>query len=101
VVPSKNELNELWFLVDYLINYQRLLEMDKSTKLQKMKRFLTDVSDRMTIGNPVSNLFLGIVETKLGSHTEGSRRKLLAKEYMNESKYWQTRFDSLNLTELL
>ena len=101
VVPSKNELNELWFLVDYLINYQRLIEMDEPVKLEKMKRFLTDVSDRMTIGNPVSNLFLGIVETKLGSVDEGARRKLLAGEYMNESKYWQTRFESLNLTELI
>ena len=100
-VPTKPELTELWLLVDYLINYERILETNDKVKLNKLQRFLTDVSDRMTIGNPISNLFLGIVETKLDSPMEGHRRKLLAKEYTNESKYWQTRFDSLSLTELL
>ena len=100
-VPTKSELTELWLLVDYLINYQRIIETNDRVKLKKLQRFLTDVSDRMTIGNPISNLFLGIVETKLGRNIEADRRKLLAKEYISESKYWQTRFDSLNLMELL
>jgi radical SAM superfamily enzyme YgiQ (UPF0313 family) len=100
-VPSKDELNELWFLVDYLINYQRLIQMSDIKKLKKLKRFLTDVSDRMTMGNPVSNLFLGIIEEKLGNHDEGIRRKILASDYVSDSKYWQTRFDVLDLTELL
>ncbi|MDP3921271.1 MAG: radical SAM protein [Candidatus Omnitrophota bacterium] len=100
VVPTKEELNDLWFLVDYDINYGKILNEQHPLKLEKMRRFLTDVSDRMTFGNPISNLFLGIIEAKLDNPAESKKRKLMAKDFFDKSEYWQQRFSVLGLEKL-
>ena len=61
-VPTQKELNDLWFLTDYEINYKPILKQENKDKLIKLEAFLTDVSDRMTRDNPLSNYFLSIVK---------------------------------------
>ena len=100
-VPTKSELTELWLLVDYEINYKRILGMKDPIKLQKIKSFLTDISDRMTFDNPLSNLFLGVAEDKLNNELDGEKRKILASNFLNQSDYWRKRFDVLGLNEML
>jgi radical SAM superfamily enzyme YgiQ (UPF0313 family) len=100
-VPSKPELSELWFLVDYEINYRRIFDINDETKLEKIKNFLVDISDRMTFGNPLSNLFVGIIEEKLGNTEEANDRKTAASKFVQESDYWKKRFDVLGLEEFL
>lgn len=99
VVPTKEELTDLWFLIDYEINYGKILFQEHPVKLEKMKKFLGDVSDRMTLANPLSNLFLAIVESKLGYTEEAKRRERMAQEFLNPSQYWQQRFQNLGLLD--
>ena len=101
VVPTKTQLNELWFVVDYLINYQRIISMEDKLKLQKMKLFLEDVSDRMTINNPISNLFLGMVDQKLGDSDSAATRINNSRIFVENSDYWQSRFDEMNLVKYI
>lgn len=97
VVPSREQLHDLWLLVDYWINYDPILRMDHPMKLKKKQCILTDVCDRMTRQNPLANLFLGIVEEKLNNKVAALRRFNLAREYLSTSAYWQKRFEVLNL----
>jgi len=69
-------------------------------KFQKKKCILADICNRMTQNNPLANLFLGIVENKLGNRKEGDRRQQLAVEYLSYSAYWQERFGALGLDKL-
>ena len=46
---------------DYEINYKPIINQENPNKLKKLEHFLTDVSDRMTRDNPLSNYFLSIV----------------------------------------
>jgi radical SAM superfamily enzyme YgiQ (UPF0313 family) len=101
IVPSREEISNLWFLVDYKINYAKILKENHPVKLKKMKRFLTDVSDRMTIGNPLSNLFLNVIENKLNNSSEATRRLELANQFFRKSEYWQQRFQVLGLEPLM
>jgi hypothetical protein len=101
VVPTKKELSDLWFLVDYEINYAKILKQEHPLKLLKMQRFLEDVSDRMTFGNPLSNLFLGVVESKLGHLEEARKRERMTRDFLGQSEYWQQRFHVLSLESLL
>lgn len=99
VVPSREQVTDLWFLIDYRINYEKILSQQHPLKLEKMRCFLRDVSDRMTVANPISNLFLSIVESKLGDAAEAARRKSMAKRFVEASQYWGQRFRALGLLD--
>ena len=96
-VPNQKELNDLWFLADYEINYKPIFQQSNKDKLIKLECFLQDISDRMTRDNPLSNYFLNIVKKKLGKEEEGEKRELLVKEYLQKSNYWSSRFEALGL----
>ena len=82
IVPTKPELDDLWFLIDYKVNYEKIHEELNEIRLQKMKSFLTDISTRMSIDNPLSELYLGIVEDKLGNSKEAKKSYKKAKIFI-------------------
>ena len=96
-VPTQKELNDLWFLTDYEINYKPIINQNNSSKLKKLEYFLTDVSDRMTRDNPLSNYFLSIVKKKLNKNSEAKNRMSLVHKYLEKSNHWKQRFKTLNL----
>ena len=96
-VPNQKELNDLWFLTDYEINYKPIINQNNPAKLKKLEHFLTDVSDRMTRDNPLSNYFLSIVKKKLNKNTDAKERMMLVNKYLEKSNYWKQRFKTLNL----
>ncbi|KKS25123.1 MAG: hypothetical protein UU83_C0009G0001, partial [Candidatus Jorgensenbacteria bacterium GW2011_GWF2_41_8] len=96
-VPTNEELEDLWFLIDYMVNYEKILTEDNPLRLKKMQYFLRDVSTRMTMNNPLATLFLGIVESKLGNLHEAEVNTSLSKSYLKKSAYWQIRFKILDL----
>ena len=100
LVPTNEELNDVWFLVDYKVNYEKIIEEENLHKLKKMQYFLRDVSGRMTIDNPLSMLFLGIVEYKLGNLDKCQKYLSVSRDLLWQSEYWQIRFDVLNINRL-
>ena len=96
-VPTQKELNDLWFLTDYEINYKPIINQNNFNKLKKLEYFLTDVSDRMTRDNPLSNYFLSIVKKKLNKNSEAKNRMSLVDKYLEKSNHWKQRFKTLNL----
>ena len=101
MVPSKKQLADIWFLMDYKINYERIFTEENADKLFKWRQFLIDVCDRMTRDNPLGNLFLGIVLTKIGRNDEAQMRYKIAKSCLNSSSYWTARFKTLDLDTVL
>jgi len=97
VVPTKPELDDLWFLIDYKVNYEKIFTEDNPIRIEKMKCFLSDISNRMSIDNPLSTLFLGIVEEKLGNIKQSKENFALSEQALAKSKYWQNRFEMLEL----
>jgi hypothetical protein len=84
-------------LTDYEINYKPILTIDDTWRLKKLKSFLTDVSDRMTRDNLLSNYFLSIILKKQNKFEESKKRINLVKKYLEKSDHWQKRFQTLNL----
>ena len=97
-IPSKAELDDLWLFADYEVNYKKIFNEYNPTKLKKMQCFLKDISDRMTLENPISNFFLSLVESKLGNFSEASTRKKLVVAYLSQSNYWDSRFKLLDIS---
>ena len=99
-VPTQKELNDVWLLMDYKVNYQKILTEEEPLRLKKMERFLTDVSTRMTVDNPLSTLFLAVVKHKLGDLSTARYYSSKSKDYLQNSAYWQERFRILDIDYL-
>jgi radical SAM superfamily enzyme YgiQ (UPF0313 family) len=99
--PSSNELKDLWFLADYYTNYDRIPQENNPIKLVIKEKTLKDISEKKTSENPLSNLFLSIVEEKLGNIAESEKRMKLTKRYLENSAFWRTRFETLDLYKLI
>lgn len=90
-------LNDIWFLADYRINYERISGNDDLQRLPKWKTLLKDVADRITSDNPLANFYLALIDERLGNTDEASWRQQQAEAYTASSAYWQKRFSVLGL----
>jgi radical SAM superfamily enzyme YgiQ (UPF0313 family) len=97
IIPTKQELDDVWFLIDYKVNYEKILKEEEPVRLRKMRCFLNDISGRMSINNPLSTLYLGVVEKKLENLQSARDAALLSRKYLKGSVYWEKRFDMLGL----
>lgn len=100
MVPSDEQLKDIWFLVDYKVNYEKILKEDRTIKLDMLRKMLKDICDRVK-ENPLSTLFLGILEQKLGNNNKSQELKVQVNTYLDNSAYWQKRFEVLNLYKYL
>ncbi len=96
-VPTLEELRDIWFVADYKINYEKLLHVNDPIKLSNIRKMLMEIADKYTFENSLGNLFMAVLEQKLGQKEEGMRRLLLAEQYLSESKYWQKRYEVLGI----
>lgn len=100
-IPSRAELKDIWFLVDYYINYVNLAKEIDTTKLKLQEEWLKEICVRRSEDNPLGNLYLAIVRERLGKKEEAKANRKLAQDYMATSEFWSTRFDKLGLYDLL
>ena len=100
-VPDRAEMEDLWFIIDYKINYEPILTLVDRHKLEKKHIMLAEICRRMTTDNALGLLFLGILSLKLEKRVEASRLLLEARRCCSESKFWQFRFKALGIENYL
>jgi radical SAM superfamily enzyme YgiQ (UPF0313 family) len=99
-IPTPEELKDLWFVMDYRVNYEKILTEERPVKLAMLRRMLKDICERVT-ENPLATLYLGIVEEKLGNAEAGREEKRRAAGYLCNSDFWRRRFTILDLHRLM
>src|SRR5262249_17806962 len=52
-VPTAEELKDIWFLADWLVNYERILPERDPIKLEMKRAILTNICQRMSVKNPL------------------------------------------------
>ena len=87
--------------MDYRVNYEQIPNQTDPIKLTMKRLMLRDVRDRVPKHIPMASLFLGIINQKLGNHEEAADNFEETKLYLEESAFWQVRFEKLGLTKLL
>ncbi len=109
MVPNEEQLKDLWFLIDYKLNYEKILKVDDPIKLGKLSLQLEDICNRIAPDSAIAQLFYGITEQKLGN-TELARKQIKNTKLIVEgdgtkenigSAYWQKRFETLELFDLM
>lgn len=99
-VPTPEELKDLWFVMDYRVNYEKILTEERPIKLTLLRKMLRDICDRVS-ENPLATMYLGIVEQKLGNREAAQKAKEQAELFLDRSDFWRKRFEALSLNRLL
>ena len=97
VIPSPGDLDNLWFYMNFRINFARLLREQRQDKIDQQYRFLRHITNKTAPDNAMMIYFFGLMEKKsFGSVSNITKRRL--KERLDNSNYWSEKFDSLNLS---
>ena len=99
-VPTPEELKDLWFVMDYRVNYEKILYEKRQIKLTLLRRMLHDICDRVQ-ENPLATMYLGIVDLKLGNKEAAQKAKEQTQHFLDSSDFWRKRFKALALYSLL
>ncbi len=99
-IPVDDEIKDIWFLMDYKINYEKIHHLENKIKLQMLEKQFHSMCDRTHTGHALGHLYFALIELKLGKTEEAKYRLKRAEECLENSIYWQIRFEVLSLHEI-
>lgn len=100
-IPAREEIGDIWFLMDKEVNYDKLLYESRPIKLEMLQKMFVSICDKTHTENALGNLYFSLIERKLGNIDEAIKRLKLANNFVEISGYWHARFQALGLFELL
>lgn len=100
-VTGRDEIKDVWFLMDYRVNYEKLWEVNDTIKLEMLRKMFVNMCDRTHKENALGNLYFALIDYKLGYLEDARRRIALARQFAETSQYWRVRFEIMNLHRLL
>lgn len=96
VIPSAKDLDDLWFYMNIRINLSKLLRENRKLKIEQQYNFLNYVCNKTAPDNALIIYFYALMHKKYLGHIP-SEIKLRLKNRLENSEYWQERFESFNL----
>ncbi len=96
LVPSRGQLDDIWFYMDYHMNYYRLFKENSPEKINQQMQHLRKVSDILVPDHPLALYFLGYLQ---GKHFSGVTPEIITRleGKLVESKYWSDRLEAFDL----
>lgn len=100
-IPTREEIGDIWFVMDYLVNYRQLESENRLVKLEMLRKLFINMCDRTHKDNALGNMYFALIELKLGDIKSANKRLDLARDHASTSGYWRTRFPALGLDKIL
>ena len=95
-VPSREQINDIWFFMNYHLNFHRLFSEDREMKINQLFLHLRALSDVISPEHGLALYFTGYLQHKLyGSIDAELVDRLDAK--LKQSEYWRSRLNSFGL----
>lgn len=99
-IPERHELIDIWFVMDYMVNYEKIWQLEDPIKIRMLHKLFTSMCDRTHKENALGNLYFSLLEYKLNHFDQADYRLNLAREYAANNDYWHKRFEVLGLNSL-
>lgn len=96
-VPSKEQLSNIWFYVNYKVNFERVKATADPIKLSMRLKLLRDIGDRVSLDHAFAHLYAGILEEKSGNTEEAKRRLRCTETALAGSAYWRDKFAAFHV----
>jgi len=95
VIPTRSELDDIWFYMNMRINFARLLRENRSEKIKQQYHWLNYVCNKTAPDNAVIIYFFALMQKKhLGYVTEDIKIRLKKRLKLD---YWKERFNFFDL----
>jgi hypothetical protein len=95
-VPTQDQIHDIWFYMNYHLNYHRLFHEDRPVKIQLMLRQLATLSDKLSPDNALALYFIGYLQWKRDGAVDPRIVSRLRRQ-LDASTYWRTRFATFGM----
>ncbi|MBA3064931.1 B12-binding domain-containing radical SAM protein [bacterium] len=96
-VPPKSQLNNIWFYMNYHLNFKRLYKVNNPIKLEQQLKYVQNITDLVAPEDPFPMYFCGYLQKKLRGKIDEQLIKRL-EEVLQFSEYWRKRFEFFGLS---
>jgi len=95
-VPDPNHISDIWFAMNYQLNFERLLRETRPVKIQQQLQHLVALSDIISPENAFSLYFTGILQIRVHGAADPAVYTRLASR-LETSCYWREHFEAFAL----
>lgn len=96
-VPTPGQLNDVWFYMNYHLNFHRLFTENRPIKIEQQFKNLRALSDIISPENGFALYFLGYLQSKVLGKIEPEIIQRLEKR-IETSSYWKDRLHAFGLS---
>lgn len=96
-VPTGEQLTDIWFYMNYHLNFHRLFSENRMVKIEQQMKHLKVLSDIISPENGFALYFLGYLQHKVSGRIEPGIVERL-QQRLATSQYWQDRFTAFGLS---
>ncbi len=96
-IPTREQIDDIWFFMNYHLNFHRLFGENRIQKLQQLRHHLNNLCDVISPEHGFALYFLAYLEHKLeGSIAPATITRLEGQ--LSRSSYWKERLEAFDLT---
>lgn len=96
-IPTPPQLNDIWFYMNYHLNFHRLFSEERPMKMQQQLQNLAALSDIISPEHGFALYFMGYLQYKLTGAVEPAIIERLTHK-LRDSEYWRGRFQAFGLS---
>lgn len=96
-LPSESQLYDIWFFMNYNLNFNRLFKENRPVKLNQQFKYVQNISDLVAPDDPFAMYFYGYMQKKVLGDIDIQLIKRI-EDRLNASKYWKRRFNDFGLS---
>jgi radical SAM superfamily enzyme YgiQ (UPF0313 family) len=96
-IPTPEQIDDIWFYMNYQLNYRRVLDETRPLKLRQHHVFTTDIADVISPDNPFALYTSVLLKQRLDSVLDTARFDRLTTK-LAASPFWSERFEALKLS---
>lgn len=95
--PNGNNLYDIWFYMNYHLNFERLYKENRSLKLIQQLKYVQNITDLVAPDDPFAMYFCGYLQKQVLGAID---RQLISRieERLKASTYWDRRFNDFNMS---
>jgi hypothetical protein len=95
-VPTPEQITDIWFYMNYHLNFHRLFHEGRPVKLQQQVANLKNLADVISPENGFALYFLGVMQYRMEGRIEPKLIERL-KRRLATSPYWKDRLEAFGL----
>lgn len=95
-VPTADEITDIWFYMNYHLNFHRLFHENRPAKLEQQLANLQNLTDVVAPENGFALYFLGVLQHRAAGRIDPRLIERL-KDRLDTSPYWRDRLEAFGL----